>query len=105
MLFLGFFGGGVAVGPFADKLGRRHTIYVFGFIIALFSLLTAFAHAYWLFAVFRFLIGVGIGEFQLIIFGGAGDSNGSKPPRGHSHKKNNNKNTGCSSEISKRCQF
>ena len=64
MIFLGFLLGGVSVGPFADKLGRRHTIYVYGFIIGVFSLLTGFPHAYWLFAVFRFLIGFGVGKFD-----------------------------------------
>ena len=62
MIFLGFLLGGVSVGPFADKLGRRHTIYVYGFLIGVFGLLTAFPHAYWLFAVFRFLIGFGVGK-------------------------------------------
>ena len=65
MIFLGFLLGGIAVGPFADKLGRKLTIYVFGFIIGLFSLLTAFPKVYWLFALFRFLIGFGVGKVQL----------------------------------------
>lgn len=68
MIFLGFLLGGISVGPFADKLGRRHTIYVYGFIIGVFSLLTAFPHAYWLFAVFRFLIGFGVGGASIGIY-------------------------------------
>ena len=62
MIFLGFLLGGITVGPFADKLGRRITIYSYGCIIALFSLLSAFPHAYWLFVVFRFLVGFGVGK-------------------------------------------
>lgn len=62
MIFLGFLLGGITVGPFADKLGRRPTIYVYGFIIGVFSLLAAFPHVYWLFAVFRFLVGFGVGK-------------------------------------------
>jgi len=62
MIFLGFLIGGVSVGPFADKLGRRHTIYVYGFIIGVFGLLTAFPRAYWLFVVFRGLVGIGVGK-------------------------------------------
>lgn len=65
MIFLGYLLGGIAVGPFADKLGRRHTTYVFGFIIALFSLLTSFPQVYWLFALFRFIIGFGVGKLEL----------------------------------------
>ncbi|KAJ7383539.1 hypothetical protein OS493_027202 [Desmophyllum pertusum] len=68
MIFLGFLLGGIVVGPFADKLGRRLTIYVFGFIIGVFSLLTAFPHAYWLFAVFRFIIGFGVGGASIGIY-------------------------------------
>ena len=62
MIFLGFLLGGIVVGPFADKLGRRLTIYLFGGILGIFSLLTAFPHSYWLFAVFRFIIGLGVGK-------------------------------------------
>ena len=65
MIFLGFLLGGIAVGPFADKLGRKLTIYVFGFIVGLFSLLTAFPKVYWLFSLFRFLIGFGVGKVKL----------------------------------------
>lgn len=68
MIFLGFLLGGITVGPFADKLGRRVTIYVYGFIIGMFSLLTAFPHAYWLFAVFRFLVGFGVGGASIGIY-------------------------------------
>lgn len=64
MIFVGFLLGGIVVGPFADKLGRRLTVYVFGFIIGLFSLLTAFPNVYRLFALFRFLIGFGVGKVQ-----------------------------------------
>ena len=65
MIFLGFLLGGITVGPFADKLGRRITIYSYGCIIALFSLLSAFPHAYWLFVVFRFLVGFGVGKWRI----------------------------------------
>ena len=65
MVFVGYFLGGISVGPFADKLGRRLTIYVYGFIVGIFSLLTAFPQAYWLFAVFRFLVGFGVGKFMI----------------------------------------
>lgn len=68
MIFLGFLLGGIAVGPFADKLGRKLTIYVFGFIVGLFSLLTAFPEVYWLFALFRFLIGFGVGGASIGIY-------------------------------------
>ena len=63
MIFLGFLLGGISVGPFADKLGRRLTIYVYGAIIGVFGLLTAFPQVYWLFVVFRFLVGFGVGKF------------------------------------------
>ena len=62
MIFVGFLLGGISVGPFADKLGRRLTIYVYGAIIGVFGLLTAFPQVYWLFVVFRFLVGFGVGK-------------------------------------------
>ncbi|XP_027039560.1 solute carrier family 22 member 8-like [Pocillopora damicornis] len=68
MIFLGFLLGGITVGPFADKLGRRITIYSYGCIIALCSLLSAFPHAYWLFVVFRFLVGFGVGGSSIGIY-------------------------------------
>ena len=62
MIFVGFFLGGVAVGPFSDKFGRKITMYISGFIVAIFSLLAAFPEAFWLFALFRCLVGFGIGQ-------------------------------------------
>ena len=61
MIFVGFFLGGVAVGPFSDKFGRKITMYISGTIVSIFSLVAAFPHAFWLFAFFRCLIGFGIG--------------------------------------------
>ena len=61
MIFVGFFVGGIAVGPFSDKFGRKKTMYISGLIVSFFSLIAAFPHAFWLFALLRCLIGFGIG--------------------------------------------
>ncbi|CAH3161433.1 unnamed protein product [Porites lobata] len=65
MIFVGFFLGGVAVGPFSDKFGRKITMYISGAIVSIFSLVAAFPHAFWLFAFFRCLIGFGIGGYSI----------------------------------------
>ncbi|KAJ7372895.1 hypothetical protein OS493_016824 [Desmophyllum pertusum] len=59
-----FFGGIVSallIGSLADKFGRKIMVFVLGFVVALFSLLSAFPNVYWLFALFRFVIGFGLG--------------------------------------------
>ena len=62
MIFVGFFVGGIVVGPFSDKFGRKITMYISGFLLSVVSLLAAFPEAFWLFALFRCLIGFGIGK-------------------------------------------
>ena len=62
MIFVGFFVGGIVVGPFSDKFGRKITMYISGFLLSVVSLLAAFPEAFWLFALFRYLIGFGIGK-------------------------------------------
>ena len=51
------------VGTLADKFGRKIMVYIFGFFVALFSLLSGFANVYWLFALFRFIVGFSIGMY------------------------------------------
>ncbi|KAJ7383537.1 hypothetical protein OS493_027200 [Desmophyllum pertusum] len=58
-----FFGGimsALLIGSLADKFGRKRWVFTFGFAVALFSLLSAFPNVYWLFALFRFIIGFSI---------------------------------------------
>ena len=64
MIFVGFFFGGVAVGPFSDKFGRKITMYISGIIVSVVSLLAAFPQAFWLFALCRCVIGFGIGRYE-----------------------------------------
>lgn len=61
MIFVGFFVGGIAVGPFSDKFGRKPTMFISGLIVSVVSLLAAFPEAFWLFALARAVIGFGIG--------------------------------------------
>lgn len=68
MIFVGFFIGGIAVGPFSDKFGRKKTIYISGLIVSVFSLIAAFSHAFWLFALLRCLIGFGIGGYSIAAY-------------------------------------
>lgn len=45
-----------------DKFGRKKMVYLFGFLAALFSLLSAFPNVYGLFAFFRFIVGFCLGR-------------------------------------------
>ena len=62
LVFLGSLMGSAAFSIFSDKFGRRIVIYVSGFLVALFGLLSAFPNVYWLYAIFRFIVGFGLGK-------------------------------------------
>lgn len=61
-VFLGFFVGAIIIGPFTDKFGRKPTIFISGFVIAVFSLVSAFPKIFSLFVVFKIIVGLGVGE-------------------------------------------
>lgn len=61
LIFAGWILGAVVVGTLADKYGRKIMVFSFGTLCALFSLLSAFPNVYWLFALFRLIVGIAIG--------------------------------------------
>lgn len=61
-VFLGFFVGAIIIGPFTDKFGRKPTIFISGFVIGVFSLVSAFPKIFSLFVVFKIIVGLGVGE-------------------------------------------
>lgn len=61
LIFGGWLIGSGVVGALADRFGRKIMVFFFGFLIALFSLLSASPHTYWLFAVFRLIVGISLG--------------------------------------------
>ena len=61
-VFLGFFFGAIIIGPFTDKFGRKPTIFISGFVIATFSLVSAFPKAFWPFVVLKIIVGLGVGK-------------------------------------------
>ena len=61
LIFVGWIVGALIAGVLADKFGRKVIVFFFGFFIGVFSLLSAFPNVYWLFALFRFLVGLAIG--------------------------------------------
>ena len=63
LIFVGWIVGALFVGTLADKFGRKIMVFSFGFFCALFSLLSAFPNAFWLFALFRFIVGFSIGMY------------------------------------------
>ena len=64
LIFGGWILGALVGGVLADNFGRKTMVFLFGFLIALFSLLSAFPNTYWLFALFRFIVGVSIGMYS-----------------------------------------
>ncbi|KAL9979757.1 hypothetical protein ACROYT_G017467 [Oculina patagonica] len=67
-VFLGFFFGAIIIGPFTDKFGRKPTIFISGFVIAIFSLVSAFPKVFWLFVVLKIIVGLGVGGASVAIF-------------------------------------
>nr|XP_058941384.1 organic cation transporter protein-like [Pocillopora verrucosa] len=61
LLFLGSLMGNAILSTLSDKFGRRIIIFTSGFVVALFSLLSAFPNSYWLFTLFRFVVGFSLG--------------------------------------------
>ena len=68
LVFGGWIIGSVVIGSLADKFGRKTMSFLFGFFIALFSLLSAFPNVYWLFAIFRLIVGFSIGKYRNMMY-------------------------------------
>ena len=62
VIFVGFFIGGVFVSSISDKFGRKRTMYICGCLCCIFNFVSAFAPAYWVFALFRAIVGFMIGK-------------------------------------------
>ena len=63
LIFGGWLISAVVGGYIADMFGRKLIMMVFCFTAGLFGSLSAFPQVYWLFALFRLLVGISIGEF------------------------------------------
>lgn len=61
LVFVGALFGALGAGDIADRLGRRNTILVSGFIFTLFTVLIYFAPNREVFGIFRFIAGFGLG--------------------------------------------
>lgn len=64
VIFAAFFIGGIVVSTISDKFGRKRPLFVCGFISCLFHFVSAFAPAFWVFALFRAVIGFTIGKLH-----------------------------------------
>lgn len=65
IVFAGEMVGAVIAGPVADAIGRRPTSLASAFLVATAGLATAAAPNYWMFVLFRSLVGVGVGAFAV----------------------------------------
>jgi len=66
LIFFGEVVNPLLVGSLGDKFGRKRMVYIFfifGFLTALFSLLSAFPNIYGVFAFFRFIVGFCLGRY------------------------------------------
>ena len=62
VIFAGWLLGALAGGVLADKIGRKPVMFVFALMCSFFALLAAFPNVFWLFIVFRLLVGISIGK-------------------------------------------
>lgn len=68
MIFAGFIAGSLCVSTISDKFGRKLPLFVCGFFCSLFNFVSAFAPAFWVFALFRSIVGFMIGESSFLLF-------------------------------------
>lgn len=62
VIFAGFFIGSIVVSSFSDKFGRKRPLFLCGFICCIVNLVSAFSPAFWVFALFRAILGFTIGK-------------------------------------------
>ena len=62
VIFAGFFIGSIVVSSVSDKFGRKRPLFICGFICCVVHLVSAFSPAYWVFALFRAIVGFTIGK-------------------------------------------
>ena len=63
LVYIGSIIGSFVFSILSDKLGRKNIIFVAGFLVSLFSLLSALPNVYWLYTLFRFVVGFGFGMY------------------------------------------
>ena len=68
IIFAGFFVGSLVVSPISDKYGRKIPLFVCGFLCSLFHFVSAFVQHFWLFALFRCIVGFMIGKSLFVFF-------------------------------------
>ena len=67
MIFAGFMAGSLCVSTISDKFGRRLPLFVCGFLCSLFNFVSAFAPVFWVFALFRAIVGFMIGKSSFFL--------------------------------------
>jgi len=68
VIFAAFFFGGISVSPISDKFGRKLPLFVCGFLCCLFHFVSAFSPVFWVFALFRAIVGFMIGAYSIPLF-------------------------------------
>jgi len=68
VIFAGFVVGSVSVSTISDKFGRKLPLFVCGFFCCLFNFVSAFSPAFWVFALFRAIVGFMIGAYSIPMF-------------------------------------
>ncbi|XP_068703012.1 organic cation/carnitine transporter 2-like isoform X2 [Montipora capricornis] len=68
VIFAGHFVGSIAVSTISDKFGRKIPLYVCAFFCCLFNFVSAFSPTFWVFALFRALVGFFIGAYSIPLF-------------------------------------
>ncbi|XP_020605191.1 organic cation transporter protein-like [Orbicella faveolata] len=68
VIFAAFFIGSLIVSSVSDKFGRKRPLFICGFICCIVHLVSAFSPAFWVFALFRAVVGFTIGAYSIPLF-------------------------------------
>lgn len=64
VVFAGSLIGSLVISTLSDKFGRKTVIFGAGCAVSIFSLMSAFPNVYWLYTVFRVIVGLGFGMYS-----------------------------------------
>ncbi|EDO42217.1 predicted protein, partial [Nematostella vectensis] len=68
IMFTGWLFGNIVFGILSDKYGRRKVLFISSCMVCWVAFASSFVPYYWLYAVFRFFIGFGLGGSIVILF-------------------------------------
>ena len=65
LTFLFWIFGAIITSILSDKYGRKTIVFPCAVLVCIFGFISSFAQAYWVFAVFRILVGIFVGKYLI----------------------------------------